>query len=83
MTPIRNTATRDEIRRRSRKTTITKLESTNTTEAGDEGLNGVHEGLNGLGEAVGGGALLGLLHEGLEGGCDLLEGCRNKKIISF
>ena len=80
---MRNPKTRDEIRRRLKETTREELESTNTTKAGDEGLQGVDEGVNGLGEAVEGGALLGLLHERLEGGCDLLEGCRSKQIISF
>jgi len=53
--------------------TANYLKSSKPTEAGDERLHGVDEWVDRLRKAARGGALLRLLHEGLEGGYDLLE----------
>ena len=58
-----------------------ELEATKTSKAGHDRLHDVEEGVDGLGEAAGGGALLRLLEERLEGGGNLLEGYRRKQII--
>ena len=56
-----------------------ELEAKKAAKARDDGLQGVDQGVEGLGEAAEGGALLRLLNKGLEGGQDLLEGCRTSR----
>ena len=58
-----------------------ELEAPKTNKAGHSRLHDVEERVDGLGEAAGGGALLGLLEERLEGGGNLLEGYKRKQIV--